>query len=498
MRFSPYKTDAESSDSSTPISICQVPSSPPSMNRNAISRMKHKLKDSNKIKEFRIKLNNLNNVKKSRSLDKALDKSFDDEDDNELDLMSTEDKNDTNNKSEISASASKDNVNSVHKKIESFNDHLNSKLISIENENDFNMDNIDSGLTSSEDNVNCLVVNSKLKANVTTDKVPNHFKINKDQIENQIEDQLHPNKENDKNEEQDEKNELNLIKYSISELHKFCLNIINELQLTHSDLNELKRNLVQKDCLSLLLGNHLLNETNQKPVNLDHLVDTFTGQLFDTLILNFNNKNNTSNNEANAFATDSPNSSSNSSLNPIIDQSIAPDTSLNQPTSVHSTSIKTNQLNQLNQLNSILNRNQLSDFQSLNSHATKKSNAQANDQTKNGDFSFANNSIKELDESDRVYLSKQQFESLLSKNKQLGNRLIVSLKTIQRLNDELKESFENYDHLEIGFLYMKNKFRSILKIKKDEYDLMQEKINYLTSRLVEKERAANLKETTAE
>lgn len=94
-----------------------------------------------------------------------------------------------------------------------------------------------------------------------------------------------------------------------------------------------------------------------------------------------------------------------------------------------------------------------------------------------------------IDESEKIYLTRKQFDTLLNKNAVLEQRLRIALKALQSLNNELKEAFRNYDCLEIGFCAMQNKFKSILNIKRDEYELMKEKINYLTSKLIQAEKA---------
>lgn len=329
------RTDAETAESSDSNEVFsnfnekhhQMPSSPP-LNRNAISRMKHKLKD------------NKNKQTKSDP-----------------------------------TSPTSSSTTSVNRQSES---------------------QIDSGLASSDD----------LIVNLDSRTVDSLNQLRQEQI-----DQLESIESVDSKDSKDSKDsELDRIKSSIVELHKFCLNIINELQVTHTDLSELKgilglselkRNLIQKDILGLLLGNQLLNGSNNFQVDTPDLL------------------------------------------------------------------LKQNEMKSRNRIDSCAktettSRDQSADGQPLN-------------QTD--------------DESDRIYLTRKQFDILLNKNEQLEQRLRVSLRTLQNLNNELKESYQNYDHLEIAFLCIQNRFRSILKIKKDEFDLLEKKINYLTAKLVHVEKA---------
>lgn len=79
--------------------------------------------------------------------------------------------------------------------------------------------------------------------------------------------------------------------------------------------------------------------------------------------------------------------------------------------------------------------------------------------------------------------------SLLSENERLERRLCILLKSLQQLSSELRESHANFDSLEIAFNWMRNEMKSLLKMRSDECELMRERVNYLTSKLLTVDRA---------
>ena len=364
--------------------------------------------------------------------------------------------------------------------------------------------------------------------------------------------------------ESNEESELNRIKFSIVELHKFCLNIINELQLTHSDLSELKRSLVQKDFFSLLLGNHLLNGAPAsanpagKPFALENFIDAFTGQLLDALMSNLlrpedgretgeedgrreaansdgepvygkpakdyrdflSNKENfpngaiqTTNLSASSSAGSSPSYTAavkrtlnlplNRSIGSIASAVSSPDRPAppardplsNRPSSHPPSNSSTGSAN-LPAIYSSIRSSIRSSIDSaikssvdsaLNSPTSSSASSSPGDSPT--DSSACTLTPGQTNDGDKIYLTRTQFDTLLHKNAVLERRLRISLKALQSLNNELKEAFQNYDYLEISFQCMQNKFKSILNIKKDEYELMKEKINYLTTKLIQVEKA---------
>lgn len=80
-------------------------------------------------------------------------------------------------------------------------------------------------------------------------------------------------------------------------------------------------------------------------------------------------------------------------------------------------------------------------------------------------------------------------QSLLTENERLERRLCFLVKSLQQLSSELRESHQNYDSLELAFNWCRNEMKSLLKMRNDECELMRERVNYLTSKLITVDRA---------
>lgn len=85
--------------------------------------------------------------------------------------------------------------------------------------------------------------------------------------------------------------------------------------------------------------------------------------------------------------------------------------------------------------------------------------------------------------------NKFMMKELICENERLQKKLCCVLRSLQQLSAELRESHANYDHLEIAFNWMRSEMKSLLKMRSDECDLMRERVNYLTSKLLTVDRA---------
>lgn len=80
-------------------------------------------------------------------------------------------------------------------------------------------------------------------------------------------------------------------------------------------------------------------------------------------------------------------------------------------------------------------------------------------------------------------------QKMFAENERIQKRLYCVLRSLQQLSAELRESHANYDHLEMAFNWMRNEMKSLLKMRNDECELMRERVNYLTSKLLTVDRA---------
>jgi hypothetical protein len=85
--------------------------------------------------------------------------------------------------------------------------------------------------------------------------------------------------------------------------------------------------------------------------------------------------------------------------------------------------------------------------------------------------------------------SQCSIQGLISENERMQKKLACVLRSLQQLSAELRESHANYDHLEMAFNWMRSEMKSLLKMRSDECDLMRERVNYLTSKLLTVDRA---------